>query len=169
MILRFGGYSFFALTRTSSRTPTLPKSCRSAAVSISLSSSSANLEPAYGPVSIPETTSASLRVSAATRKECPEVVGSRCSIACTDARTKPSKMRLISSYRSAFSIATPACDASVSTSSRLRASIGTTSRSKSPGESSREDGLRFLLMSCTTPSTSPAWLIIGTASTEQVR
>ena len=44
-------------------------------------------------------------MSAATRPEWPAVVGSRDSMATTEAETKPSKSRLISSWSSAFSIA----------------------------------------------------------------
>ncbi len=44
----------------------------------------------------------------ATRREWPDVVGSRDSIAITDASTKPSNNTRISSYKSAFSKAIPA-------------------------------------------------------------
>ena len=76
-------------------------------------------------------------------------------MASTLARTKPSKMLRISSYSIAFSRAMPACAASVCRSCSLRSSKGTTMRSASSLESSFCDGSRFLLMSCSTPITSP--------------
>src|SRR5216117_3070061 len=62
----------------------------------------------------------------ATRPECPKVVGSRCSIACTAAFTNPSNSRSISSYSRLFSMATAACPASAVTSSTVRLEYGTT-------------------------------------------
>ena len=79
-----------AFTSSCSRTPTLPKSCRSAAYPSSISSSRLRRNAPYGPVVVASTTFASATVRFATRKEWPEVVGSRDSIAVTDALTKPS-------------------------------------------------------------------------------
>jgi hypothetical protein len=65
-------------------------------------------------------------VRSATRREWPLVVGSRCSIASTLARTKPSSMRSDLVVEDAFSSAMPAWDASVMSSSSLRSSNGIT-------------------------------------------
>ena len=63
----------------------------------------------------------------------------------------------------------PAWEASVCSSSWLRASKGTTSRSVSSACVSRRLGSRFLLISWITPITSPVWDTMGTAIMERVR
>src|SRR5437764_289045 len=65
------GYNFFAFVSTSSRTPTLPKSCSNPAYRNSRSCSRLNRTPRYGPSPARSTASARPTVSVATRKECP--------------------------------------------------------------------------------------------------
>ena len=89
----------------------------------------------------------------ATRPEWPAVVGSRCSMATTEACTNPSKSRSISSFRSAFSIADAAGPASAPSSS-------SSSAVKAPSR-------RFSAWS--TPTTSPFVFRIGTARMFRVR
>ena len=67
-------------------------------------------------------------MSSATRAEWPEVVGSRLSIAVTDALTKESNRLRMSSMSRVFSSATAAWLASEETSSSSTALNGTTSR-----------------------------------------
>ncbi len=103
-------------------------------------------------------------MSLATRSEWPEVVGSRCSIAVTDARTKESKSLRMSSSSLAFSNATAAWLASELARSSSTEVKETTSSSTSETGRSTACGLRFLLISCTTPITAFSWSRIGTTS-----
>ena len=89
----------------------------------------------------------------ATRPLCPNVVGSRCSMAWTAAFTNPSNRRSISSYSWLFSIATAAWPARAVTSSTVRFEKGTTSSWTSCVVASTASKLRLRLISCSTPIT----------------
>ncbi len=97
MLRRSSSYSFFAFTSTRSRTPTLPKSCNTPAYSSCCRAMGVKWTPASGPSETASTFFASSTDIVATRRECPDVVGSRDSIAMTDASTNPSNITRISS------------------------------------------------------------------------
>src|SRR2546426_5889980 len=78
----------------------------------------------YAPVAQPSTTLARPTVRLATRKEWPEVVGSRDSIAVTEACTNPSKSRRMDSKSWLLWIATAACKASDPASCSWRGAEG---------------------------------------------
>ena len=123
-----------------------------------------------GPPSSPSTFSAMPTVRVATRSEWPEVVGSRLSIAVTEARTKESNRSLMSWMRRVFSKATAAWLASEVTSSSSTEVKGMTVSSTSDDRAAAPTlASRFLLMSWTTPMTVSWWSRMGTTSMDFVR
>ena len=108
-------------------------------------------------------------VSVATRLEWPEVVGSRDSIAVTDASTKALNRFLMSWMRRAFSKATAAWLASEVTSSSSTEVKGMTASSTSCTGCRTTRASRFLLMSWMTPMTVFWWSRMGTTSIDFVR
>ena len=96
-------------------------------------------------------------------------MGSRCSIAVTEARTKPSKSFSISWSRRLFWTATAAWPAKLVTSSKHFWSKGTTPSPSIDSRVSSADGSRFRLMTWMTPITSSRWSFIGIAIIERVR
>jgi hypothetical protein len=108
-------------------------------------------------------------VRVATRREWPEVVGSRDSIAVTDASTNELNRWRMSWISSVFSNATAAWLASDVTSSSSTEVNGMTISSTSATGRRTALASRFLLMSWTTPITMSWWSRIGTASMDLVR
>ena len=105
----------------------------------------------------------------ATRSEWPEVVGSRDSIAVTEAFTKESNRFLMSWMSRVFSKATAAWLASEVTSSSSTEVKGMTVSSTSDTGRRTTLASRFLLMSWTTPITLSWWSRMGTTSIDFVR
>ena len=130
MLRRSSSYSFFALTSTRSRTPTLPKSWSTPAYSSCCRCVGVKCTLGQRPVGhARRPSSPAPRTCVATRREWPEVVGSRDSIAVTDASTKPVEHARGSRRRGARSPAR--CPPSPPTPARAPRSAGrrpTTSR-----------------------------------------
>ena len=122
-----------------------------------------------GPVATESACSARPTVRVATRFEWPEVVGSRDSMAVTEASTKELKRWRMSWMRSVFSKATAAWLVRELTSSSSTEVKGMTASSTTDTGRSTILGSRFLLMSWTTPITLCSWSRMGTTSMERVR
>ena len=108
-------------------------------------------------------------MSVATRPEWPEVVGSRDSMAVTDALTKDVKSLRMSWMSRVFSKATAAWLASELASSSSTEVNGITVSSTSVTGFRTTLGSRFLLMSWMTPITFCSWSRMGTTSIDLER
>src|SRR5262249_53415889 len=127
-----------------------------------------NRRSAYGPRPSRSTASANAKVISQTRCECPEVVGSRCSIAFTAAFTNPSKRFSMSRYRREFSYATAACDESDSPSRTECSGKACTFLCTDFASCKRTFHDRLQFNNCSTPSTSPFPFFMGSASSDLV-
>ena len=136
---------------------------------ISWSWSGVKVTSRKGPWSRESSASARPTVSVATRPEWPEVVGSRDSIAVTEASTKDSKRFRMSWMSWVFSKATAAWLASEVASSSSTEVNGITVSSTSETGRSTTLASRFLLMSWMTPMTFWSWSRMGTTSIDFVR
>ena len=127
------------------------------------------VQVAVGPLPQRLTTSASPTVRSATRNEWPDVVGSRDSMAVTDAFTNPSKDSLMLSYSRRLASAAAACDASEAGQAHVVLVVRADPPDDVLGRAQRAVILGSAVDQLQGPSVSPGGVRIGTTSIDIVR